>query len=89
MAAIRAKSRSDNLIFPRKPEKSLLLEVISLPEGDEDLMPHLKVLLTSGFPEMRLVDDARDTGVSLIGKPYRREDLAQRLREILDAPAGA
>jgi hypothetical protein len=39
LEAIRAKSRSDNLIFPRKPEKSLLLHVIRLPEGDEAVMP--------------------------------------------------
>ncbi|MEA3211367.1 MAG: hypothetical protein QOE70_4424 [Chthoniobacter sp.] len=39
VAAIRAKTRTDNLIFPRKPEKSLLVKVISLPAGDEDLMP--------------------------------------------------
>lgn len=39
LAAIRKKSRTDNLIFPRKPEKSLLLHVISLPAGDEEVMP--------------------------------------------------
>src|SRR6186713_2132750 len=39
VAEIRAKSRTENLIFPRKPEKSLLYQVISLPEGDEDIMP--------------------------------------------------
>lgn len=39
VAAIRAKSRTDNLIFPRKPEKSTLMDVITLPEGDEDIMP--------------------------------------------------
>ena len=39
VAAIRAKSRTNNLVFPRKPEKSLLVKVISLPEGDDDVMP--------------------------------------------------
>jgi hypothetical protein len=39
VAEIRTKSRTENLIFPRKPDKSLLYQVISLPEGDEDLMP--------------------------------------------------
>ena len=39
VAAIRAKTRTSNLIFPRKPEKSLLVKVISLPEGDEAIMP--------------------------------------------------
>ena len=39
LAAIRAKSRSDNLLFPHKPEKSRLFKVINLPEGDDDVMP--------------------------------------------------
>lgn len=39
VAAIRAKSRTDNLVFPRKPEKSRLFSSITLPEGDEDVMP--------------------------------------------------
>ena len=39
LAMIRAKSRSDNLVFPHKPEKSLLYQMISLPAGDEDVMP--------------------------------------------------
>ena len=39
VAAIRAKSRTNNLVFPRKPEKSLLVKVISLPEGDDEVMP--------------------------------------------------
>jgi hypothetical protein len=39
VAMIRAKSRSDNLVFPHKPEKSLLYKVVSLPAGDDDVMP--------------------------------------------------
>ncbi len=39
VALMRAKSRTDNLVFPRKPEKSLLLKVVSLPAGDDDIMP--------------------------------------------------
>lgn len=39
LVAIRAKSRSDNLVFPHKPDKSLLYKVIALPPGDEEVMP--------------------------------------------------
>jgi PAS domain S-box-containing protein len=53
-----------------------------------DRWPHLKVLLSSGFPEARLngSSDAID-GIRLLSKPYRREDLARALRESLDAPS--
>ena len=39
LAAIRAKARTDNLVFPHKPEKSTLYKRIALPEGDDDAMP--------------------------------------------------
>lgn len=39
LTAIRARSRTDNLVFPHKPEKSTLFTRIALPEGDEDAMP--------------------------------------------------
>jgi CheY-like chemotaxis protein len=47
--------------------------------------PDLKVLLTSGFPEKRLGVEAI-TGVErrLLSKPYRKDELARALREILD-----
>src|SRR5690348_10030965 len=37
--AIRARSRTDNLVFPHKPEKSTLYKRVALPEGDDDAMP--------------------------------------------------
>ena len=47
--------------------------------------PSIKIVLTSGFPGS---NHNRDTGVvgdlPLLTKPYRREDLAQLLREVLD-----
>ena len=48
--------------------------------------PALKVLLTSGFPETRLGTDSQASGnMRLLTKPYRRDDLAGAVREILDA----
>ena len=75
VAAIRAKSRSDNLIFPRKPEKSLLFEVISLPEGDEDVMPPADERKPLAPEQIALIQtlDRRGRGLRRIGKARRRQ----------------
>jgi signal transduction histidine kinase/CheY-like chemotaxis protein len=44
-----------------------------------------KVLLTSGFPDMRPDDEpGANGGVRLLTKPYRKDDLARALREVFD-----
>jgi PAS domain S-box-containing protein len=49
--------------------------------------PAIKVLITSGFPETRLMD-AHDAGrFRLLGKPYRKDELAAALQELLDVSA--
>jgi PAS domain S-box-containing protein len=58
------------------------------------LLPDVEVLFTSGYTENAIVHGGRlDTGVSLLSKPYRREDLARKIRQLfanrqqrLDAP---
>ena len=53
--------------------------------------PGLRVLYTSGYAEHELVQDGRlEEGLMLLLKPYRREELARRVREALGgaAPAG-
>ncbi len=54
------------------------------------LLPQLCVLFTSGYTRNALTTDGRlDVGVKLLGKPYRREELANKIREVLvEAPAG-
>ncbi|AKJ02951.1 PAS domain S-box-containing protein [Archangium gephyra] len=48
------------------------------------LLPDLEVLFTSGYTENAIVHGGRlDPGVSLLSKPYRREDLARKLRHLL------
>jgi signal transduction histidine kinase len=48
------------------------------------LRPGLKVLYTSGYTENAIVHNGRlDAGVHLLSKPYRRDDLARRVREAL------
>jgi len=51
--------------------------------------PRIKILLTSGFPGST-VNRTRDMAQNgrLLGKPYRKEQLARALREVLDRPAG-
>ncbi|MEO7549035.1 MAG: ATP-binding protein, partial [Ramlibacter sp.] len=50
------------------------------------MRPGLKVLYTSGYTESAIVHHGRlDPGVQLLGKPYRREELAQRVRAALVA----
>jgi signal transduction histidine kinase/ActR/RegA family two-component response regulator len=49
--------------------------------------PSGRVLLTSGFPGTRLTDAAGlGVGPRLLGKPYRRRELAQTLRETFADP---
>jgi CheY-like chemotaxis protein len=52
--------------------------------------PSGRVLLTSGFPGTRLTDlDELGTHLRLLDKPYRKQDLARILREVLNEPVPA
>jgi hypothetical protein len=45
------------------------------------------VLFTSGYTRNAIVHNGRiDPGVQLITKPFTYEDLAVRVRQVLDAP---
>jgi PAS domain S-box-containing protein len=49
--------------------------------------PGVKVLYTSGYTENAIIHHGRlDPGVALLNKPYRKTDLARKIREVLDAP---
>jgi CheY-like chemotaxis protein len=61
---------------------------MSLAREARSLRPDLKVLLTTGYAEHRLVDDP-DANRWVIEKPYRRAALAQRIRAILEGRAFA
>jgi DNA-binding NarL/FixJ family response regulator len=49
--------------------------------------PALKVLLTSGFTEATLRDGGLAERYELLSKPYRRQELAQRVRRVLRGAA--
>ncbi|AUT75598.1 hybrid sensor histidine kinase/response regulator [Paraburkholderia hospita] len=50
------------------------------------LLPRLKVLFTSGYTQNAIIHGGRlDQGVELLSKPYSREQLAYKIRQILGA----
>lgn len=52
------------------------------------LLPHLKVLFTSGYTQNAIVHGGRlDAGFHLLSKPYSREQLASKIRRML-GPSG-
>jgi len=56
-----------------------------LAEAAQRRRPGLKVLYTSGYTENAIVHHGRlDPGVHLLSKPYRRQELARKLRRVLD-----
>ena len=53
----------------------------------QPLMPGLKVLMTSGFPDEAAVPgQGWNPGISFIPKPFTPAELARRVREVLDTP---
>jgi PAS domain S-box-containing protein len=49
------------------------------------LRPGLKVLYTSGYTDDAIVHHGQlDSGINLLNKPYRKRDLALKLRRVLD-----
>lgn len=51
------------------------------------LLPRLKVLFTSGYTQNAIVHGGRlDPGVELLSKPYSREQLASKIRQMLRTP---
>jgi CheY-like chemotaxis protein len=47
--------------------------------------PAVKILLTSGFPDKAADAHSGDRSEAMLSKPYRQQELARRLRQILQA----
>ena len=49
----------------------------------------MKIVLTSGFPDMRAgANGGAVPGIRLLGKPFRRDELGRVLREVLAGEDG-
>ena len=81
-------------ILRGRSDIDLLLTDVILPGGMNGrqiadaarvIHPDLKVLFTSGYSENAIVHHGRlDSDVNFLGKPYRRSELAAKVREVLD-----
>nr|WP_132452945.1 response regulator [Paraburkholderia sp. BL8N3] len=61
---------------------------IELARRAKEMMPAIGVLFTSGYTEGAIMHDGRlDPGVTLIGKPYRRDALARKVRSMFRGKA--
>ena len=59
----------------------------ALAEEAQRLRPDLKVLFTTGYSRNAIVHQGRlDPGVQLISKPFTFDQLASKVREMLDPP---
>jgi len=56
-----------------------------LADAAHAIQPDLPVLFTSGYTENAVIHHGRlDPGVELLNKPYRRQELARKVRKVLD-----
>ena len=80
---------------PNRPIHLLLTDVVMpgingrhLADQARVVQPDIKVLFMTGYPQDVVVDRGRiEPGIELMQKPFSREDLAARIRALLDADA--
>jgi len=65
------------------------MDGVELAQRATELRPGIRVLLASGFPDVRSADGRMVADLPLLNKPYRQEDLAHAVRNGLDSPAPA
>ncbi len=96
-AVHEAANPDDALVILKAQPVDLLFTDVVMPgtikstelaQRARELQPRIKVLFTSGYSEDAIVHHGRlDDGVHLITKPYKRDQLARRLRGLLDDAA--
>jgi signal transduction histidine kinase len=78
----------------KKPRIDLLFTDVVLPGASgreladriKQLYPHVPVLYTTGYTRNAIVHQGRlDPNIHLLNKPYTQQDLARKVRELLDA----
>jgi DNA-binding NtrC family response regulator len=85
-------------VLDAHPGIALMITDVVMPEVNERELadaalkrhPQLKVLFTTGYTRSVMVTNGvLDQDVELIGKPFVIEELAARVRRLLDGPAQA
>jgi signal transduction histidine kinase/FixJ family two-component response regulator len=72
-----------DVVLPGKTRGRELAEQITA------IRPEIKVLFMSGYTENSIVHHGRlDDGVQLLGKPFKREQLARKIAEVLGTSSG-
>ena len=99
-SVLAARDGADALALIRKGGRiDILFTDVVLPQGMNGralsreaaaLRPSLPVLFTTGYARNAIIHDGRlDPGVQFIAKPYSQEELAQKLRTVIDPSAKA
>jgi len=88
LAVLKAGVRCDllftDVVMPGK------LKTTDMVRQAKALQPAMKVLYTSGYTQNAIIHGGRlDPGVELLSKPYRREKLASKVRQLLGTQAPA
>lgn len=60
----------------------------ALVRAARDLQPTIKILFTSGYTRNAIIHHGRlEPGIEFLGKPYRKAQLAEKIRDVLSRPA--
>ena len=84
---LRGGGRADlilsDLVMPGTADVRDLLRIA------RETLPDIGILYSSGYPKEMIARDGRmDLGTDLLSKPYRRAELAEKLREMFDRRTG-
>ena len=60
----------------------------ALVQAAHDIQPEIKILFTSGYTRNSVIHHGRlEPGINFLGKPYRKAQLAEKIRDVLSRPA--